>query len=477
MPPPGHRPRTPQVNMPPSRSTSEADAFLAAHPDAETVDMVIADMNGILRGKQLARNYLNKLYSDGVRLPGSNYLLDWTGQNVATLRFGTADGDPDYFCFPVKGTLKPVPWSPRPAGQVLASMYHEDGTAYFADPRHILARAMRPLAELGLTPVVAIEYEFYLIDQKAAAEGVVRPAASPQSGWRGTTTSVYALDDLYDFEDLLGDIHAACAVQAIPAETFVKEYAPGQFEINLHHVADPLQACDQAILLERAIKQVARRHGVIATFMAKPFAERVGSGLHVHVSLVDRDGRNVFRRPARPQDPAPDQRHAAPCHRRTTRHHAGSHGDLCAQRQLLPAAEAGHLCAREGPMGRRQPHRAAAHPERRARRGAHRAPGRRRRRQPVSGRRHGARRHSPRHRQCHRAARPRRSATAMPRTAAWHCRSAGRWHCSSLPTGEVLKPYLGEDWCEAFHTARSFEAENHHFTIPSLDFEWYLRTA
>jgi glutamine synthetase len=66
--------------------------------------MVIADMNGILRGKQLARNYLKKLYADGVRLPGSNYLLDWTGQNVATLRFGTADGDPDYFCFPVKGT-------------------------------------------------------------------------------------------------------------------------------------------------------------------------------------------------------------------------------------------------------------------------------------------------------------------------------------------------------------------------------------
>ena len=126
--------------MPTRRSTSEADAFLAAHPDAETVDMVIVDMNGILRGKQLARHYLARLYSDGVRLPGSNYLLDWTGQNVTTSRFGTADGDPDYFCFPVKGTLKPVPWNPRPSGQVLASMYLEDGTPFFADPRHILAR-------------------------------------------------------------------------------------------------------------------------------------------------------------------------------------------------------------------------------------------------------------------------------------------------------------------------------------------------
>jgi glutamine synthetase len=146
--------------MPPSRSTSEADAFLAAHPDVETIDMLIVDMNGILRGKQLARSGLAKLFADGVRLPSSNFLLDWTGQNVTTYRDGTADGDPDQFCFPVAGTLKVAPWSPRPSGQVLASMYDEDGQPFFADPRHILACAMRPLADMGLTPVVAIEYEF-----------------------------------------------------------------------------------------------------------------------------------------------------------------------------------------------------------------------------------------------------------------------------------------------------------------------------
>jgi hypothetical protein len=425
---------TSKVTMPTSRSTSEADAFLAAHPDAETVDMVIADMNGILRGKQLARNYLRKLYSDGVRLPGSNYLLDWTGQNVTSLKFGTSDGDPDYFCFPVKGTLKSVPWSLRPSGQVLASMFHEDGTPWFADPRHILARAMQPLADMKLTPVVAIEYEFYLIDQKAAAEGTVRPAASPQSGWRSTTTSVYALDDLYDFEELLGDIHEACALQSIPAETFVKEYAPGQFEINLHHVADPLEACDQAILLERAIKQVARRHGVIATFMAKPFADCVGSGLHVHVSLVDGDGRNVFAGPTDPKRSG--ARSATPCAmlsagcsppcRKPWRSSPPTPIPTAACAPAPMPRCAGCGAATTAPFPCASP---AAEKTPRASSTASPAPTP----TPISS--------SPR---CSPASttgsptrsrrRSRLSATAMPRTAAWRCRSAGPLRCSSSPT-------------------------------------------
>ena len=462
--------------MPSSRSTSEADAFLAAHPDAETVDMVIADMNGILRGKQLARTYLGRLYSDGVRLPASNYLLDWTGQNVTTSRFGTSDGDPDHFCFPVAGTLQPVPWSRRPAGQVLASMFLEDGTPFFADPRHILARAVQPLTDFGLTAVVAIEYEFYLIDEKAAAEGVVRPAASPQSGWRSGITNVYALDEIYDFEELLGDIHAACAKQGLPAETFTKEYAPGQFEINLHHIADPLQACDQAILLERAIKQVARRHGVIATFMAKPFAERVGSGLHVHVSLLDRDGRNVFAGPPDPKIERPISD--------TLRHAVGG--------LIATMPEAMAIFAPN------------ANSYRRLRPGTY---------APVRGLWGGDNRTVPlripgggeasvriEHRVAGADANPYLVVAAVlagihhgivnavappePVVGDGYAANGGvplpiRWPLAlqTFGDGKVLKPYLGEDWCAAFHTARCFEAENHHFTIPRLDYEWYLKTA
>jgi glutamine synthetase len=461
--------------MPPSRSTSEAEAFLAAHPDIETVDMLIADMNGILRGKQLARDRLEQLYRDGVRLPGSNYLLDWTGQNVLTLPYGSSDGDPDYFCFPVEGTLAAVPWSRRPGGQVLASMFHEDGSPFFADPRHILARAMQPLADMGLTAVVAIEYEFYLIDQEGAAEGNIKPARSPETGWRSTITSVYSIDDLYDFEPLLGDIHAACAAQGLPAETFVAEYAPGQFEINLLHVPDPLKACDQAILLERAIKQVARRHGLIATFMAKPFADRVGSGLHVHVSLLDRDGRNVFAGPLDPRIGRPISD--------TLRHAVGG--------LLATMPEAMAIFAPN------------ANSYRRLRPGTY---------APVKGLWGGDNRTVPiripggseasvriEHRVAGADANPYlvvaavlagihhgityRIAPPPPIVGDGYAQEGIalpiRWPLSLnvFAEGKVLKPYLGEKWCEAFHKARSFESENHHFTIPRLDYEWYLRTA
>ena len=99
----------------------EVEDFLARHPDITQFDMMVVDMNGILRGKQLGRDYVKKLYTEGVRLPASNYILDWTGQNIATLDLGSADGDPDFFCKAAPGTLKPVPWAGRPTGQVIAS--------------------------------------------------------------------------------------------------------------------------------------------------------------------------------------------------------------------------------------------------------------------------------------------------------------------------------------------------------------------
>ena len=89
---------------------------------------------------------------------------------------------------------------------------------------------------------------------------------------------------------------AIARAQGLPAKSAVSEYAPAQFEVNLGHVADPLRAADHAFLLKRAIKAAARAEGLAATFMAKPFADHAASGLHVHVSLVDEAGQNLFAR-------------------------------------------------------------------------------------------------------------------------------------------------------------------------------------
>ena len=457
----------------------ELETFLSEHdrPDSPLshVDLLIPDMNGILRGKQLTGKTIEKIYTEGVRLPGSNYLLDWTGQNVETMKFGTSDGDPDYFCFGAPGTLKIVPWSRRKSGQVIASMYDAAGTPHFADPRHLLQKCYAPLQDMGLTAVVAIEYEFYLIDQQAASEGRIMPAASPQSGWRPATTNVYSHDDLADFDDFLSDVHHACRQQGLGADTIVSEYAAGQFEINLNHVGDPLKACDRAIMLERAIKQTALNHGVIATFMAKPFAEQVGSGLHVHVSLVDEDGNNVF---AGDMDdtlnrPVSD----------TLRHAIGGLLDTMAEGMAIFAPNAnsyrrlrsGSYAPVEGHWGGDNRTVSLRIPggERNAMRIEHRVSGADANPYLVTaailaGIHHGIK----------------NRITPQPPTIDDAYSQRGiplprRWFnaLEAFRQGKTLKSYFGGQWAECFFAARMQECEAHHHTIPQLDYEWYLRTS
>jgi glutamine synthetase len=140
---------------------------------------------------------------------------------------------------------------------------------------------------------MATELEFYLLDAKtdrptkrvSRVPGIGRPQPGPQ---------VYHPDDLWDIENFLNNLNDACVEQNIPVGTAVSEFAPGQFEINLEHVDDPVLACDHGVMLKRAIKAIARQHGFVACFMAKPFEEDSGSGLHIHMSLVDRKGKNYF---------------------------------------------------------------------------------------------------------------------------------------------------------------------------------------
>jgi glutamine synthetase len=105
---------------------------------------------------------------------------------------------------------------------------------------------------------------------------------------------VYHPDDLNEVQPFLDDVYDYCDAQRIPADTVISEYAAGQFEINLLHIDDPATACDHAVLLKRVVKAAALKHGFVACFMAKPFAEDSGNGLHIHMSLVDKNGANYF---------------------------------------------------------------------------------------------------------------------------------------------------------------------------------------
>jgi len=276
-----------------SKLDAELKKFLRKHPATDVMELLIADLPGVLRGKRIRKSEFAKIFDEGFCLPGGTVLLDTLGDVVSGIPWSDRDGDPDINATVVPGTLAPVPWAQKPGAQALFRFSTRDGEPFFADPRHVLERAAGPIRKMGLKIVMATELEFYLLDAGAdrptprvsKVPGIGRPQPGPQ---------VYSPDDLWNIEQFLNNLNEVCEAQNIPAGTTTSEFAPGQFEINLHHVDDPVLACDHGVLLKRAIKAVARQHGFVACFMAKPFEDDSGSGMHVHMSLVDKNGNNYF---------------------------------------------------------------------------------------------------------------------------------------------------------------------------------------
>lgn len=282
------------MTSPSGSDPAEARAFLDAHPDLEAVDIVLTDTNGVGRGKIIRRHELAGLYESGRHMPISVLGLDITGEDVHETGLIWDTGDGDLRAWPVPGTLVPLHGTSPRRGQVLMSLYGLDGAPMTSDPRHALKRQIDRFAAIGLTPAGAFELEFFLLSEERDSHGRVQPAAAVLDRRRSAKTEVYSVDHLHGMEPLFSDIYAAAKAQGIPAETVISEYAPGQYELTLRYRTDLMRAADDLAMLKRLVRLQARRHGVTACFMAKPIENYAGSGMHLHVSLVDRDGRNVF---------------------------------------------------------------------------------------------------------------------------------------------------------------------------------------
>ncbi|MFT4181589.1 MAG: glutamine synthetase family protein [Rhizobium sp.] len=259
------------------------------------IEVLISDMNGRLRGKQIPIKAEKKVWSGAVRLPTSTQSLDiWGDDNDDLTGLSLTIGDPDGTCVADARTLCDMPWAPPGSKQVLATMHELDGRPSFQDPRAILAAVLERYRALGLTPVVATELEFYLLASDWRERGV--PSPPPALTYRGEPNG-YQLYDM-DAVDLLGGyletLRAYAKAQGLPADATTAEFGPGQFEVNLLHRPDALAAADDCILLKRVAEQAARKHGLKSTCMAKPYSDHAGSGLHVHASIIDDQGRNIL---------------------------------------------------------------------------------------------------------------------------------------------------------------------------------------
>ncbi len=268
----------------------EADWFLRAHPEITTVEALLPDCNGVMRGKWIPSQKLQKVYDGEFKLPRGTLSLDIWGRDVQSLVFAT--GDADGICLPIEGSLQPTPWSPGGEhGQVLLSMFTPDGLPYAGDPAHVLAEVVQRFADRGWRPVVAAELEFSLVtwDNNRPAHTCPSPDGSEPLGGNAYDTTV-----LYRHREMLEEIRVACELQQLPFDGLVKESAPSQYEINMQHCDDPLLAARQVLMMKRLIKGIARKHGLVASFMAKPFMEESGNGMHVHCSVIDEQGLNIF---------------------------------------------------------------------------------------------------------------------------------------------------------------------------------------
>ncbi len=253
------------------------------------VEALITDCNGIARGKWLPVQKLDAIEKQGLKLPKSALGLDVWGRDIPALAH--ANGDIDGYCHLVEGSLRPL-LTERGVdqAQVLLSMFDKDGSPYMGDPRQVLQALVTRFTEKELKPCMAVELEFSLLP-KPETDEAIGTALRDQNAVGG---NLYALSELDYHGPLLEALRQAFDTQDLPYEGIIKESAPSQFEINVAHSDDVMLLADQVIRMQRTIRAVSARHGFVASFMPKPIDDEAGNGLHVHCSLLDENGANVF---------------------------------------------------------------------------------------------------------------------------------------------------------------------------------------
>jgi glutamine synthetase len=241
-----------------------------------TVDVVMSDINGILRGKKVPISHWEHVSHHGLAV--GDVMWNWSPRCDIFDDGVLATGVGDVELIPDLTTLRPVPWRPGYA-MVLCDAHRTNGDPDTRSPRGALKNVLKRAANLNLTANCAFELEFYLLN----------PATLMP---RETDIQCYSPLRANAYEDVLGEMRNGLVAFGIPVEASNPEYAPGQFEINVRYGA-ALRTADDCTLFKYAVKDIAAKHGWLASFMAKPYSDQSGCGLHIHQSMW-RDGKNLF---------------------------------------------------------------------------------------------------------------------------------------------------------------------------------------
>jgi len=255
----------------------------------DELELILPDMNGIPRGKTIAADSLSE--SDPPHLAEAIFFQTINGgYSLAMDKFDANDGD--LLMHPDWSTYRSTPWKPGNVGQVICETKDQRGNPIAYDSRNVLKKVLQEYSDLGLTAIVAPEVELYLLNPLAIGDLAMTIAAgeASQAEFGG---EAYSLDALDKFSPVIEDIKAMCRDTGLELSAIVHEVGPAQIELNVEH-GEAMSRADQLFQLKRLIKGCASKHNLLASFMAKPIASLPGNGLHMHCSLLDENGDNIF---------------------------------------------------------------------------------------------------------------------------------------------------------------------------------------
>ncbi|MDV7212020.1 L-glutamine synthetase [Azotobacter beijerinckii] len=259
------------------------------------VECLISDLTGIARGKIAPTSKF--IAEKGMRLPESVLLQTVTGDYVnEEIYYRLLDpAEIDMFCHPDEDAAFLVPWAIEPTALVIHDTCDKWGNPIELSPRNLLKKVLAMYAERGWQPIVAPEMEFYLT-QRSDDPDYPLQAPVGRSGRRETGRQSFSIDAANEFDPLFEDMYDWCEAQGLDLDTLIHEEGTAQMEINFRH-GEALHLADQILVFKRTMREAALKHNVAATFMAKPMTGEPGSAMHLHQSVVDREGRNIFSNP------------------------------------------------------------------------------------------------------------------------------------------------------------------------------------
>lgn len=263
--------------------------WLKKHQISE-VECLIPDLSGTARGKFIpAQQFIS---NEDPKLPEGILIQTVTGEFSDEHWDFVEPTDTDMILRPDPDSIRVVPWAREPTAQLIHDCYNQQGELHPLASRTVLRRVLDRYADLNLQPVIAPEVEFYLVARNEDADNELEPPIG-RSGRRETARLSYSMDAVAEFEDFVEDMYDYADAQGLDVDTLIHETGAAQMEINFRH-GDPLALADQVFIFKRTVRETAHRHNMYATFMAKPMQEEPGSAMHIHQSLLDADGKNIF---------------------------------------------------------------------------------------------------------------------------------------------------------------------------------------